>query len=221
MGLDEARKLLDSTRKELSELDGRIKNHPYITALEAGEISREALKGFAGHQYYIIGSDMRSVANLLSHPGMLVGRKFLTDLLLGESAAFDTCLTFATALELDEGWLKAYELRPGAVAYAHYVAWLGAYGTGAELAAAFAVNFGAWGANCGRMRAALEKQYGFDKKSLAFFELFADTPPAFQQEALEVVADGLRLGVEPKRIRQAARLLQSYELSYWDAMNEL
>lgn len=221
MALNEARALIAEINSELSELDSRIKNHPYLSALESGDISREGLKGFAGHQYYIIGSDLRSVARLLSRHGGPAGRKYLTGLFQGEAAAFEACLAFAGALGLDEPWLVSYEPTPGGVAYASYVAWLSVCGSDAELAAAFLVNFDAWGTNCARMRDALVKTYGFDKRALGFFELFANTPPEFETEALSVVAAGLERGVQPRDIRRAARLLQGYELMYWDAVREL
>ncbi|MBW7997111.1 MAG: hypothetical protein FVQ81_11195 [Candidatus Glassbacteria bacterium] len=221
MAQDNARELIDGIRNELKELDGRIKNHRYLAALEDGGVSREALRGFAGHQYHIIGSDMRSVAMLLARHGPLPGRKYLADLFQGESAAYDFCLAFAGALGMDESRLADYEPSPPGVAYAHFVAWLGVYGSAAELAAAFLVNFAAWGANCGRMAKALEERYGFEKSSLAFFEMFANTPPSFETDALEVVAAGLERGVAPRTIRRAARLLQGLELMYWDAMSEL
>jgi hypothetical protein len=55
--------------------------------------------------------------------------------------------------------LSASEPIPAAFAYSAFVAWLALYGSDAELAAAFAVNFAAWGANCGRISAAFKAQY--------------------------------------------------------------
>ena len=45
----------------------------------------------------------------------------------------------------------AYEPTPGAQAYSAYLAWLCLYGSATEVAAALAINFAAWGAQCGRM----------------------------------------------------------------------
>jgi hypothetical protein len=56
---------------------------------------------------------------------------------------------------------------------------------------------------------------------VAFFELFAGEAPGFETAALRVIQAGLDRGVEPAAIRDAARLLQSYELMYWDAMRSL
>ena len=221
MSIDTARKLIETIKTDLAEIDGRIRNHEFITTLEEGKIPREALKNFAGHQHYINGSDLRSIALLISRQGSETGRKYHTDLLLGKTAAAEALLEFAAALDLDEDWLNSYEPHPGGAAYTSYVAWLAANGTDAELAAGYLVNLPAWGANCGRMSHALKRRYGFESGDLTFFTLFACPPPSFEKESLDVVADGLARGVEPKRIARAARLLQGYELMYWDTMSGL
>jgi hypothetical protein len=107
---------------------------------------------------------------------------------------------------------------PGALAYSAYVAWLALYGSAAEFAGAFLVNLEAWGANCGRLSQALQDRYGLTKQDVAFFDLFATPPPGFEDRGLAVVDEGLAGGVDPAGIRRAARLLQGYELLYWDTM---
>ena len=98
-----------------------------------------------------------------------------------------------------------------------FVAWLALYGSDAELAAAFLVNFAAWGANCGRLSRVLQARYGLARTDVAFFDLFANLPP-FEAEALSVIQGGLDRGIPAARIHRAARLLQGYELMFWDAM---
>jgi|HubBroStandDraft_4_1064222.scaffolds.fasta_scaffold907138_1 hypothetical protein len=62
---------------------------------------------------------------------------------------------FTVALGMSDEKLRASEPIPAAFAYSAFVASLGMYGSDAEFAAAFLVNFAAWGANCGRMSIAL------------------------------------------------------------------
>jgi hypothetical protein len=76
----------------------------------------------------------------------------------------------------------------------------------------------AWGRNCGRLARGLLARYGLRDSDVAFFELFAGEAPGFETAALGVIQAGLDRGVEPAAIRDAARLLQSYELMYWDAL---
>ena len=66
-------------------------------------------------------------------------------------AALTALGTFAAATGMDDARLQAYEPAPGAHAYTAFMAWLALYGSEAEVAAGFLVNFAAWGATCGRM----------------------------------------------------------------------
>jgi len=53
---------------------------------------------------------------------------------------------------------------------------------------------------------------------VGFFNLFSDLPPGFEERALRVIQEGLNRGVETTRIKRAARMLQGYELLYWDTL---
>ena len=100
------------------------------------------------------------------------------------------------------------------------MAWLAAYGSDAELAAAYLVNFAAWGENCGRLSRALTGRYGLSSQEVRFFDLdlFSEPPDGFEQKALAVIARGLEHKVPPRLVRSAARLLHGYELPYWDTL---
>jgi hypothetical protein len=98
------------------------------------------------------------------------------------------------------------------------MAWLALYGSDAEIAAAYLVNFPAWGQNCGRLSRILTERFGLREKEVAFFDLFATPPATFEANALSVIQQGLDRGTEPRLIQRAARLLQAYELMYWDTL---
>jgi pyrroloquinoline quinone (PQQ) biosynthesis protein C len=215
----EGRQLLAKIRQDLKPLEEKILQHPYLDALEARQVSREALRGFAGQQYHIISSDLRSLALLLSRHAHLPSRALLRNMTDGEAAALEALVTFAHALSLNGTDLESLEPTPAGHAYCAYVAQLCLYGSDAEAAAAFLVNFAAWGANCGRMSRALQTHYGLSEDDAAFFDLFANVPP-FEAEALEAIQAGLDRGVPARHIHRAARMLQGYELMYWDAMAE-
>jgi hypothetical protein len=213
----DASQLVEKIRSDLKPLDEKILSHPYLRALEDGRVPRDSLKVFAGQQHHIISSDLRSIAFILSREGMRPSRQFLMNLLQGEAAALDALHTFAQALDLNIGDLEMFEQLPAAHVYCAFVAWLALYGSDAELAGAFLLNLSAWGANCGRMRTALREQYDFAPSALAFFGLFADMPP-FEQEATVIIQNALDRGLPVQLIRRAARMLQAYELMFWDAM---
>ena len=67
------------------------------------------------------------------------------------------------------------------------------------------------------MHRALQEKYGIAPSALGFFDLFASMP-SFEQEALSIIQNGLDRGVCTSVIHRAARMLQSYELMFWDAM---
>lgn len=211
--------LLREIREQLRPVEARVRDHPYIEALRQGRIERERLRIFAGEQHHIIRSDLRSFALLVSrYGGETEAREFLSDSLQGEAAALEALGGFAAALGMDEAALDSYEPLPGAHAYAAYVAWLAAYGSVAEVAGAFLVNLEAWGANCGATSEALRERYGFERSQVAFFDMFAAPPEGFEERASGLIARGLERGVEPRAIKRAARLLQGYELMYWDTL---
>ena len=215
----DARELLQKIRTGLKPLEEKILHHRYLEALQTGRVTREKLRIFAGQQYHIIASDLRSIALLLSRHGNLASRPYILAVLEGENAAFEALAKFAHALEMSDEELNASEPIPAALAYSAFVAWLALYGSDAELAAAFSVNLPAWGANCSRISAALQTHCGLASDAVAFFDLFANLPPA-DTTALSVVQGGLDRGVASALIERAARLLQGYELMYWDSMAE-
>jgi len=215
--MSDALQLVEKIRSDLKPLEEKILGHPYLRALEDGRVALDLLKVFAGQQHHIISSDLRSIALILSREGMRPSRSFLMNALQGEAAALDALRTFAGTLGLNSSDLDSFEPLPAAHAYCTYVAWLALYGSDAELAGAFLVNLAAWGANCGRMGTALHEKYGFAPSALAFFDLFAGMP-SFDQEVLPIIQNALDRGVPAQLIHRAARMLQGYELMFWDAM---
>lgn len=218
--MDNARAIVREIRGELAAVERRLIEHPYLAALEAGEIGRDRLRLFAAQQRYIIPSDLRTIALLVNRYGAGPSGPFFLASLETERAALAALGRFERAVGSDGGTPRPDEILLGAVAYSHFLAWLALYGSDAEFAAAFLVNLQAWGGNCGRMARALRERSGFADEEVAFFELFAAESPDFEAAALAVIAGGLERGVEPGALALAARLLQGYELLYWDALHE-
>ena len=137
----DANALVDEIRQGLQAVNEQLLRHPYVQALEEGKIGQEKLRLFAGEQYAIIGSDLRSADHLVSRFGSSPNRDFFLGILQGERAAWDALVTFAHALGLSEAQLREHEPLPGAHAYTCYMAWLALYASNAEIAAAYLVNF--------------------------------------------------------------------------------
>jgi len=212
--------IMEELRQELHSVEQAIREHPYIQAVEAGQVRRERFRFFCGEQYSIIGSDLRSVALLVHRCRTQRSREFFLKVLHGESAAWAALFPLARAFGMGDEQLRAYEPMPVTQAYPAYMAWLACYATAAEVAAAFLVNFSAWGANCRRLSRALVERYGLNAQDVGFFDLFATVPPGFEEEATAVLEHGLSRGAEPRAIKRAARLLQGHERLFWDGLWE-
>jgi pyrroloquinoline quinone (PQQ) biosynthesis protein C len=211
-----AASLVQRIRDDLASTEQRLRTHPYMQAVQDGRAGLAELRPFAAEQHVIIQSDLRSVALLASRTGL----SFFLGVLDGERAALEAIVPLAEALGLDRTALDAYEPLPGAHAYAAYMAWLGAYASPAEVAAAYLVNFQAWGENCGRLASALRQRHGFPDRAVRFFDLFAEEDPQFEPGALALIQAGLDDGVPERAVARAARLLQGYEALFWDALQE-
>ncbi len=211
--------LVAEISRELQPVVDRLLSHPYVEALAAGRVPREQLRLVAGEQHAIIASDLRSVAHLIGRFGGTDDLQFFLDVLEGERSAWAGLRPLAGALGLTEADLEAYEPLPGAHAYTCYMAWLGLFGSAAEVAAAYLVNFPAWGKNCGRLSQILKERYGLAEPDVVFFDGFAAPAPEFERSALEVLQRGLDAWIEPRLIRRSARMLQGYELLYWDTLH--
>lgn len=205
-GMD-AIELLAVVRAELAPVERSLADHRYLAELEAGRVPLESLRVFAGEQRAIIASDRNSFEHLAYRFPEPPTGEFFREMAAGEAEALQLLERFAAAVGLG----GEYEPLAGCQAYSAYVAWLALNGSPADVVLAFLANLETWGGSCARMRDALRPAYGDD--AVAFFEFFAQTPQVFEERALAIVATG-----EPSSARRAARLLQAYELLYWDTL---
>jgi thiaminase len=215
---DPAAELLGETKDQLADVEEAIRAHPFLDLLAAGEVPRERLQALAGEQRLIVSSDRRSFACLAARFPEPPAGDFFLSMAEGEGEALRRLATFAAFAGLDEARLAAHEPDPAAQSYPAFVAWLGLNGSRSDVVLAFLANLAAWGENCGRVAETLRSSYEASPDEVAFFEFFASPPPDFEQRALKVLAAGLDGGDSPTHARRATRLLQAYELRFWDAM---
>jgi thiaminase len=210
--------LMAQTQRDLAEVAEAIRSHRFLDRLRTGDVPRERLQALAAEEYAIVSSDRRSFAQLAARFPSEPAGSFFLGLAEGEGLALGQLRGLATWLDLTDDDLRAHEPHPGAQAYPAFVAWLALNGSRADVALAFVANLAAWGENCGAVAAALREAYGAGADAVGFFDFFAAPPPDFEQRALEVVAEGLAAGDSPIAAQRASRLLQAYELSFWDAI---
>ena len=188
--------LLRRIRLELAPVEDRLRQHPYIAALEAGRVPKERLSVFVGEQHSIIDSDLRSFAALAARCEAGRSRDMFLRILSSEDIEAGAIRSLAEELDLDEAWLQAYEPMPEAQAYCHYMAWLAHYASPAEIAGGMAVNFPAWGQSCEQMGTALRDRYELSARATAFFDMFSSTSSEeFSEEVAHIVGEGLEGGV--------------------------
>ena len=215
---DQAAELLERLGESLAPVDEAIRSHRFLDALAAGRAPAPALRAIAGEQRRIIASDRRSFAQLAARFPQPPAGDFFLAMSQGEGEALRLLDGYIAWLELDEDWLHAYEPDPRAQSYPAYVAWLALNGAGSAVALALLANLAAWGANCAAVAEALRDAYDANDEAVAFFEFFAVAPPGFRERALAVVQAGLDAGDDPLEASRGARLLQAYELQFWDAL---
>ena len=152
-------------------------------------------------------------------PGGLAGAFFL-GIAEGEGLALHKLNGLRDWLGPTDAELRVYQPHSGTQAYRAFVAWLALNGSRADVVLAFVSNVVVWGDNYDPVAAALRDAYGADDAAVAFFDFFANPPAGFAARALAVPEEGLAGGDSPVSARSASRLLQAYELSFWDALTE-
>lgn len=221
VAISAAQSLVLDIQKALKNVEQKIRRHAYLHALEDGGIGPAQLSYFVGEQYYTIPADLRSIALMISRCEQPGSQRYFRDVLQGEMAALNALGQLAAAVGMSPTDCAAYEPTPAAQAYSAYLAYLCLYGADAEVAAALSVNFAAWGANCGRIAKVLRRRFNMDESGLLFFSQFAAAPSDVGVQALEIIAKGLQKGIEARSIARAARMLQGYELLFWDTVYAL
>ncbi|MEO1092740.1 MAG: hypothetical protein AAFX81_19120 [Pseudomonadota bacterium] len=212
-----AEDVLLAAERKLRETEHEIRDHRYLSALERGEISVEALRAFPGHQYHLWKSDVRSAANFVGRFGDRPYASFFMTDLTAEMDARGGVVAIGRKLGMSTADLENFEPTAKGFAYGAYFAWLSLFGSAGEIACGLALNLAAWGANCQRVGTALRASYGFGEADTAFLDGFAGLP-SFRDPALDIVEDDLARGTPPEDIVRAVRLIQAYELMFWDAM---
>ena len=197
-----------------------IINHPYISALEKKEISKEKLEIFVCEQYHIVANDKRNFALMISKASDDTSSKLFTACLHTELNALENLTLMAEELNIDDKRkIDEYGPLAGCQSYTNYLTKLAVYGSDAEILTAILVDFPVWGANCDKMSSALKKNYGFTNTSCAFLDNFAaPLPREFVEKSNDIVGPALK--TKEKEMRIAARLLLGYELSFWDTINK-
>lgn len=195
-----------------------LDNHPIVRDAERGNLGMDALERFVGEQYYMIKSDLRSLAHLYSRYADGDNGEFFRTLLRSETISLNLLLRLGRRLGLSETLIKRHEPRPGGQAYPSYLARLSHYGEDIEVAAAFAITFPTWRIITSKLRKFLHNNYGFSEEEVAFLNYFSSPQPGFEEAARRVIELGLRRGIEYDTIARSVRLMEGYQVMFWDSV---
>lgn len=206
------------------ETENKLESHPYVLAAEAGTLTLAQRRAFCYEQYAIQRSDAISFASLAGHrsfrPKSLTtatvpdgdDKDIFQFLLSGEVYASSLLLDHAKSLGINnERNIAHYPCSSLAQAYPSYWARMALDQARAAGAAACAVNFPAWGRMCSRLYEAAPSKDGMD------FIQFFSTPIDSLDEMAAAVIDSEE-NVQYEDLVQHVRLLQNYEVLFWDAV---
>ena len=234
--------LLDQIRAEnLNQTTNEaLANHPYLVAAKEGQLTLAQRRAFVGEQYAIQYSDACSFARLAGHenfrPSSLAvasvpeasNESNETDLfqflLGGELYASKLLLAYAKSVGLEEEDLKQFPVSAKGQAYPSYWARLALANNRGAGAAACAVNFPAWGKMCAELSQALKSrpEYGYEgmvenevSEALAFVDFFGSPIENLDEMAARVMMEE---NVSYEDIVTEVRLLQEYEILFWDSV---
>uniref|UniRef100_A0A6U0H951 Thiaminase-2/PQQC domain-containing protein n=1 Tax=Helicotheca tamesis TaxID=374047 RepID=A0A6U0H951_9STRA len=217
------------------ETNSRLENHPYITTAIAGELTLAQRRAFCFEQFAIQKSDAKSFEALAKKKtNESKAEKDLFQFLHeGELYAQGLLVNHAKSVDIDIGddemnspeaiiTHNGYKITAKGQGYPSYWARLALNNQRGAGAAACAVNFPAWGSMCKNFLESLRKNkaYGYSegsdsKKALAFIEFFATPIENLDYMAALVMKEE---GVKYDDLIDVVRLLQEYEISFWDAI---
>ena len=222
---------LESEHFNLSTTE-KLASHPVISAAESGTLNVECIKRFVLEQYYVIKSDTASLEAGLNLHGKTSAayKEFFEVFLSGEKFLKEIHLKMADALHISEKELDNYQPSHLCQAYPSKFCQLVHQSDPSIVAIAFAVNFPAWGQMCGRFKAALlanyKDQLGLTEDNLGFLSYCAE-PTEWLPSLVDKVASASKslskydFEISYKEIKDAVRLLQEYEVLFWDGVFEM
>jgi thiaminase len=210
-----AREILLKTQAELTPPPG---SNRLLPLLADGSAPVSVMGVLGAEERKIIASDWRAFLTLAAKTDERNTRAFFTDLAGGEALSLDLLPPLIEASGFDE---RHYEPKPGAQAYAAYVASLALNAAPVDALLALYANFAAFGEFCAEISASLRANYGFDEQATAFFDFFATPVPEMEQQAVDAIQAALDDGWRPREARRHGRLLLAYELMFWNTLADL
>lgn len=208
------KEFLEEIRRSLSSMNQSILEHPYLVEAEDGRLPIEKVKLFAENQHYIVYHDLRSLSLMVTRSTDRQEAEYFSRLLQGDIEAFASLKKLCDALEIKAHRWEEMRIVPEAVSYTHFLNFLALHANPGEQAFSIVVNLPVWSRACFRLGRALRERYGL--KETSFFDSFVEMPSWIEEEGLEIASRYLERS--EARMRHFARMIQSYEKSFWDGI---
>jgi hypothetical protein len=214
----EARALLERVRAQLAPDES---HNRLVPAIEAGKAPLRTIGAFAVEELAVVPSDRRSFLTLAAGAAEPATADFFADLGRGENIVLEMLPAMAEAAGFDAAARRAYRREAGCQAYPSYLAWLALNADPAAVVLAVTANFAAWGGYCARLSVALRREYGFDDAACGFVDFFATPAPELQDRAVLAIQQALDAGRTLEHGLEHGRLLQDYELMFWNTLADV
>lgn len=206
----------------LAELQAVLKpehrENRLVPLIASGDAPLSVIGALAAEEHRIVTSDWRSFLTLAARSEEPAGRAFFGALAQGEGLALPMLAPLATACGMNEQAVRDYRPLPGCQAYPAYLAWLALNADPAAAALAILTNFAAWGTYCATIAEALRKHHNVPDEACAFFDFFATPVPELEEQATAAVQAALDAGRPLNEAKEHGRLLQAYELMFWNTL---
>ena len=213
--------LFQATRVTLRALEQKLFDHPFLKKVERKKYSKKQMALLPKEEFYIVLSDLLSAKHLVERFKEMPTLSFFKTLVENEEFAQHNIAALAEALGCSRTQLMEHEPDPYCQVYPSYFARLSLHGSEAEIMAAFSSNFSVWWSACKRVAVALVNLYEVPEEATAFLNPFNEVPPPetpFDELTVDAIERGLMQGVTENQIVRSARLIQHYELAFWDAL---
>ncbi len=208
----DGRHILRNIRDDLRDINDEITSHRLLQDAESGKLPRRAFGIFIEQQKYIIPHDAKSLALMATRSREHDEASYFLRLSEGDLESLRLLGRFEESL----GSSGTGAIIPHAVSYTHYLAWLALYGSPGLQTLALVVNLPIWSSNCARLSWALKEVY--DVRETGFLDYFSEIPGWVEEEACRIM-ERYEDDVEEHGL-EVARLIQAYELSFWDGIME-
>lgn len=189
-----------------------------VPAIAAGRAPLGVIGALAMEEIAVVPSDRRSFLTLAAQAGEPACAEFFADLGKGENVVLAMLPAMAEAAGFDERARRGYRPLAGCQAYPSYLARLALNADPAAVVLAVTANFAAWGGYCATLARALRSEYGFDDAACGFVDFFATPAPDLEELAVTAIQQALDAGKSLDAGREYGRLLQDYELMFWNTL---